>query len=80
LKTLNVTAGCNYKITNKKTKITHIFNAQELANFIFKNDFKNYKIENLSKNLLDRLPLWFLYTFSILIFVASILLHIKLNY
>jgi len=80
LKTLNVTAGCDYKVTNKKTKITQIFNAQELANFIFKNDFKNYRIENLSKNLIDRLPLWFLYLSSILITVASIMLHIKLNY
>ena len=55
-------------------------NAQELATFVFKNDYKKYKIENTEKRLIDMIPAWVLYTSLIVLTVASVLLHIHLNY
>ena len=55
-------------------------NAQELATFVFKNDYKKYKIENRDRRLVDKIPACVLYTSLILLTVASVLLHIQLNY
>ena len=55
-------------------------NAQELATFVFKNDYKNYTIENMEQRFVDKIPSWLLYTSFILLTLASILLHIQWNY
>ena len=55
-------------------------NAQELATFVFKNDYKKYEIENTEKRLVDIIPAWVLYTTLIILTVASVLLHIQWNY
>ncbi len=55
-------------------------NAQELATFVFKNDYKKYEIENTEKRFIDRIPAWVIYTSLTLLTVASVLLHIHLNY
>lgn len=80
MKTLNITTGADYKVTNKLTKSVQFMNAQELATFVFKNDYKKYKIENTEKRLIDMIPAWVLYTSLIVLTVASVLLHIHLNY
>tara|TARA_R110002012_G_scaffold38997_4_gene108185 strand:+ start:334 stop:576 length:243 start_codon:yes stop_codon:yes gene_type:complete len=80
MKNLNITTGCNYKITNRLTKEVQVMNAQELATFVFKNDYKKYKIENRDRRLVDRIPACVLYTALIVLTVASVLLHIQLNY
>tara|TARA_R110002012_G_scaffold278456_1_gene466116 strand:+ start:299 stop:541 length:243 start_codon:yes stop_codon:yes gene_type:complete len=80
MKTLNITAGADYKVTHRLTKSVQFMNAQELATFVFKNDYKKYEIENTEKRLIDIIPSWVLYTSLILLTVASVLLHIHLNY
>ena len=80
MKNLNITTGCDYKVTNKLTKAVQVMNAQELATFVFKNDYKKYKIENRDRRLVDMIPAWVLYTSLIILTVASVLLHINLNY
>ena len=80
MENLNITTGSQYKVTNKLTKAVHIMNAQELATFVFKNDYKKYKIEDTEKRFIDRIPSWLLYTSLIILTVASVLLHIQLNY
>ncbi len=80
MKTLNITTGADYKVTHKLTKSIQFMNAQELATFVFKNDYKKYTIENTEKRFIDRIPAWVIYTSLTLLTVASILLHIHLNY
>jgi len=80
MKNLNITTGADYKVTHKITKSVQFMNAQELATFVFKNDYKNYTIENMEQRFVDKIPSWLLYTSFILLTVASILLHIQLNY
>tara|TARA_A100000172_G_scaffold81163_1_gene73476 strand:+ start:930 stop:1172 length:243 start_codon:yes stop_codon:yes gene_type:complete len=80
MKNLNIITGADYKVTHKLTKLVQFMNAQELATFVFKNDYKNYTIENTEKRFVDRIPSWLLYTSLTLLIVASILLHINLNY
>ena len=80
MKTLNITTGADYKVTNKLTKAVQVMNAQELATFVFKNDYKKYKIENRDRRLVDRIPACVLYTSLMILTIASILLHIQLNY
>ena len=80
MKNLNITTGADYKVTHKLTKAIQFMNAQELATFVFKNDYKKYEIENTAKRLLDMIPACVLYTSLIILTVASILLHINLNY
>ena len=80
MKNLNITTGADYKVTHKLTKVVQFMNAQELATFVFKNDYKKYDIENTEKRLIDMIPSWLLYTSFILLTIASILLHIQLNY
>ena len=80
MKNLNIITGADYKVTHKLTKSVQFMNAQELATFVFKNDYKKYDIENTEKRLIDMIPSWLLYTSFILLTVASILLHIQWNY
>ena len=80
MKNLNITTGADYKVTHKLTKAIQFMNAQELATFVFKNDYKKYEIENTEKRLIDIIPAWVLYTALIILTVASVLLHIQLNY
>ena len=80
MKNLNITTGADYKVTHKLTKAIQFMNAQELATFVFKNDYKKYEIENTTKRLIDMIPAWVLYTSLIILTVASVLLHIQLNY
>ena len=80
MKTLNIETGADYKVTHKLTKSVQFMNAQELATFVFKNDYKNYTIENMEQRFVDKIPSWLLYTSFILLTVASILLHIQWNY
>jgi len=80
MKTLNIKTGADYKVTHKLTKSVQFMNAQEVATFVFKNDYKNYTIENTEKRFVDMIPAWVLYTSLIILTVASVLLHIQLNY
>ena len=80
MKNLNITAGSDYKVTNKLTKEVQVMNAQELATFVFKNDYNKYKIEDLNRKLVDRIPTWLVISALIVLTVASGLLHIQLNY
>ena len=80
MKNLNITTGADYKVTHNLTKAIQFMNAQELATFVFKNDYKNYTIENMEQRFVDKIPSWLLYTSFILLTLASILLHIQWNY
>ena len=80
MKTLNITTGADYKVTHKLTKSVQFMNAQELATFVFKNDYKKYTIENTEERFVDKIPSWLLYTSFIILMTASALLHIHLNY
>ena len=80
MKTLNIKTGADYKVTNKLTKSVQFMNAQEVATFVFKNDYKNYTIENTEERFVDKIPSWLLYTSFIILMTASVLLHIHLNY
>lgn len=80
MKEINIITGEDYKVTHKKTKKVYFMNAQELANFLFKYGYKNYKIDNLNKKLIDYIPFWLIVTVMVLAFITSILLHIQLNY
>ena len=48
---LTIEAGQQYKVEHKETKQTQILNAQQLAKFVFKNDYQNYNIIELNKKL-----------------------------
>ena len=80
MKTLKIITGADYKVTHKLNNSVQFMNAKELAAFVFKNDYKNYKIENTDKRFVDRIPGYLLYTSLIILIVASVLLHIQLNY
>ncbi len=80
MKKLNITTGCNYKVTNKQTKQVHILNAQEAADFAFKNDFKNYKFEEVKQGILYNIPEIALWCMLFVLTFASFALHLKLNY
>lgn len=80
MKNLNITTGADYKVTHKITKSVQFMNAQELATFVFKNDYKKYDIENMEQRFVDKIPSWLLYTSLTLLTLASILLHIQWNY
>ena len=89
MKNLNITKGCDYKVTHKETKQVHLFNAQELANFVFKNDYTasgvnftdKYDVKTLNRrSLFDKTPEYVLWLFLFILITASILMHIQLNY
>ena len=86
MKNLNIVSGSDYKVTHKLTKAVYLMKAQELADFVFKYGYKNYEItenkhsKEVNIRLIDRIPAWVLYTSLIVLIVASVLLHIHLNY
>ena len=80
MKNLNITTGQQYKVKNKETKQEQILNAQELANFVFKNEHTKYEITNANRTLLDKTPEAVLWAFLFVLTVAAILLYIQLNY
>mgnify|MGYP003148930747 CR=1 FL=1 len=86
MKNLNITTGADYKVTHKLTKAVYLMKAQELADFVFRYGYKNYEItenkqtKEVKIRLIDRIPAWVLYTALIILTVASVLLHIQLNY
>ena len=81
MKNIEIISGSNYKVTHKETKQSYFFNADQLAKFIFKNNYKNYNIIDISKKtFIDYLPTWLIVGVMVLAFIASIILHIKFNY
>ena len=81
MKKIEIETGKQYKVINKETKQTQIFNAQQLAKFVFKNDYQNYNIIKLNKKtLIDFIPVWLMVFLMVIAFIGSILLHIQLNY
>ena len=78
---ITIEAGQQYKVQHKETKQTQILNAQQLAKFVFKNDYQNYNIiEIKEKKFIDHIPVWLMAFLMVIAFAASILLHIQLNY
>jgi len=77
---LNIKAGKQYKMINKQTGKENILNAQEVANFVFRNSYDNYKIEEIRGGMIDKIPSLFLYVLLFALTIASICLHIQLNY
>ena len=76
-----IETGQQYKVEHKETKQTYFFNAQQLAKFVFKNNYQNYNIIELNKKtLIDYLPTWLIDGVMVIAFIGSILLHIQLNY
>tara|TARA_R100000655_G_scaffold5625_3_gene17139 strand:- start:91 stop:348 length:258 start_codon:yes stop_codon:yes gene_type:complete len=47
-KKLNINTGKQYKVKNKQTGKSQILNAQEVANFVFKNNHKKYDIKQIT--------------------------------
>ena len=79
-KKLNINTGENYKVTNRKTKVVHKMNAQELANFVFKNDATKYDIETLKNRFIDKVPFFVLLAALVVLSMLSTLAYIQLNY
>tara|TARA_R100001460_G_scaffold65962_2_gene106303 strand:- start:518 stop:763 length:246 start_codon:yes stop_codon:yes gene_type:complete len=81
MKKLKIVKGYDYKVTNKLTKQVYTFNAQELADFVFKNDYTKYDIKEISKEtLLDKLPEFVLYLIFIFLGFISFRLYLQLNF
>lgn len=80
MKEINIITGEDYKVTHKKTKKVYFMTAQELSNFLFKYGYKNYKIDNLNKKLIDYIPLWLIVTVMVLAYTLSIISYININY
>ena len=77
---INIKAGKNYRMINKETKQVHVLNAQEVANFVFRNSYDNYKIEEIRVGMIDKIPSLVLYVLLFALTIASMCLHIQLNY
>jgi len=78
---LEITNGSTYKVINKETKQTYFFNAQQLAKFIFKNDYQKYNIiEIKEKTLIDYVPTWLIIFLMCICYTLAILTYINLNY
>jgi len=80
MKKINIITGEDYKVTHKKTKKVYFMNSQEVANFLFKYGYKNYKIHNLNKKLIDFIPLWLIITVMVAAYTLSIISYININY
>jgi len=80
MKDINIITGEDYKVTHKKTKKVYFMNAQELANFLFKYGYKNYKINNINKKLIDYIPLWLIISVMVATYTLSIISYININY
>jgi len=77
---LNIKAGKQYKMINKETGKENILNAQEVANFVFRNSYDNYHIKEIRGGMIDKIPSLVLYVLLFALTLASIILHIQLNY
>ena len=77
---INIKSGKNYRMINKETKQVHVLNAQEVANFVFRNSYDNYKIEEIRVGMIDKIPSLVLYVLLFALTIASMCLHIQLNY
>ena len=44
---VTIETGQKYKVEHKETKQTYFFNAQQLAKFVFKNNYLNYNITEI---------------------------------
>ena len=71
-KKLNINTGKQYKVKNRQTGKTQILNAQEVANFVFKNNHKNYDIKQLPSKYENIL-------FNIIAVLLCAVLYIALN-
>tara|TARA_R100000664_G_C2743475_1_gene131657 strand:+ start:969 stop:1226 length:258 start_codon:yes stop_codon:yes gene_type:complete len=71
-KTLNINTGKQYKVKNRQTGKTQILNAQEVANFVFKNNHKNYDIKQMPNKYENIL-------FNIIAVLLCAVLYIALN-
>jgi len=81
MKKLEILTGSKYKVVNKETKQTYFFNAQQLAKFVFKNDYLNYNITEIKdKKFIDYVPVWLIIFLMSAAFAAFMLLYIQLNY
>lgn len=80
MKEINIITGEDYKVTHKKTKKVYLMTAQEVANFLFKYGYKNYKIDNLNKKLIDYIPLWLIVAGILITYTISIITYININY
>tara|TARA_R110000744_G_scaffold246397_1_gene362898 strand:- start:390 stop:632 length:243 start_codon:yes stop_codon:yes gene_type:complete len=77
---VNIKAGKNYRMINKETKQVHVLNAQEVANFVLRNSYDNYHIKEIRGGMIDKVPELVLYVLLFALTIASICLHIQLNY
>ena len=81
MKKIEIETGQQYKVEHKETKQTQILNAQQLAKFVFKNDYQNYNIIKIKdKKFIDYVPTWLIMFLMSVSFAASMLLYIQLNY
>ena len=81
MKKIEIETGQQYKVEHKETKQTYFFNAQQLAKFVFKNNYLNYNITEIKKkNFIDFIPTWLIMFLMSVSFAASMLLYIHLNY
>lgn len=71
-KKLNINTGKQYKVKNKQTGKTQILNAQEVANFVFKNNHKKYNITQITNKYENIL-------FNIIAVLICVVLYIALN-
>jgi hypothetical protein len=80
MKNLNIKVGKNYRMINKETGKAQILNAQEVANFVFRNSYDNYTIKEIRRGMIDKIPSLVLYVLLFALTITSICLHIQLNY
>lgn len=71
-KKLNINTGKQYKVKNRQTGKTQILNAQEVANFVFKNNHKNYDIKQMPSKYENII-------FNIIAVLLCVVLYIALN-
>ena len=71
-KKLNIKNGSQYKVKNRETGKTQILNAQEVANFVFKNKHTNYDIKQLPNKYENIL-------FNIIAVALCVVFYIALN-
>ena len=71
-KKLNIKNGSQYKVKNRETGKTQILNAQEVANFVFKNKHTKYDIKQMPSKYENII-------FNIIAVVICAVLYIALN-
>ena len=71
-KKLNINTGKQYKVKNRQTGKSQILNAQEVANFVFKNKHTNYDIKQMPSKYENII-------FNIIAVLLCAVLYIALN-